>query len=86
MPVPGEPPLRVPAGFAEDQAKYEPGLQALVDGLEDAAKPEDVRRMLMRISGVGNNDADAMTETFTRLQALYEAGKNHIWPYTLCAI
>jgi hypothetical protein len=81
--VPDEPPLRVPAGFAEDQAKYEPGLKALTDGLDDSASPTEIRRTLLRISGVTEADATAMAETFERLLALYKTGRNHIWPFVL---
>jgi hypothetical protein len=73
----------VPAGFAEDQAKYEPGLRALTDGLNDDASPTNIRQALLRIHGVTSQDADAMVETFERLTTLYKAGKNHIWPYVL---
>ena len=31
--VPNERPLRIPAGFAEDQARFEPGLQVLDNGV-----------------------------------------------------
>ena len=83
VPVPGEPPLRVPAGFAEDQAKYEPGLRTLTEGLDDDASPEAIRRALLRIEGVSTADAAAMAETFARLSVLYKSGRNHIWPYVL---
>ncbi len=33
VPVPDEAPLHIPAGFAEDQAKFEPGLRVLEEGL-----------------------------------------------------
>jgi hypothetical protein len=81
--VPDERPLRMPAGFAEDQAKYEPGLRALTEGLNDKASPANIRQALLRIHGVTAPDADAMVETFDRLTTLYKAGKNHIWPYVL---
>jgi SAM-dependent methyltransferase len=83
FPVPNESPLRVPAGFAEDQAKYEPGLQTLTEGLSDNASPAEIRRSLLRISGVDEADATAMAETFERLLTLYKSGRNHIWPYVL---
>jgi hypothetical protein len=81
--VPDERPLRVPAGFAEDQAKYEPGLRTLTEGLNDESSPANIRQSLLRIHGVTAADADAMAETFDRLKTLYKAGKNHIWPYVL---
>jgi hypothetical protein len=81
--VPDEPPLRVPAGFAEDQAKYEPGLKALTEGLDDNASPAEIRRTLLRISGVTEADAAAMAATYERLLELYKTGRNHIWPFVL---
>ncbi len=81
--VPNEQPLRVPAGFAEDQAKYEPGLQVLTEGLNDEASPARIRQALLRIHGVTSEDADAMVTTFDRLLGLYKSGRNHIWPYVL---
>ena len=81
--VPDERPLRVPAGFAQDQAKYEPGLRVLTEGLEDRATPAQIRQALLRIQDVTSDDADAMVGTFERLLALYDAGRNHIWPYVL---
>ncbi len=81
--VPDEQPLRVPAGFAEDQAKYEPGLQVLAEGLDDEASPARIRQDLLRIHGVSPEDADAMVVTFDRLRGLYKSGRNHIWPYIL---
>ena len=83
VPVPGEQPLRVPTGFAENHTKYEAGLQTLAEGLEDAAPPEEIRRALLRIEGVGAEDAAAMTAIFERLLGLYRAGRDHIWPYVL---
>jgi hypothetical protein len=83
VPVPDEQPLRVPAGFAEDQAKYDSGLRTLIEGLDDNAEPAEVRRALLRISGVTEDDVAAMGEMFERLLSLYKAGRNHIWPFVL---
>ena len=81
--VPENPSLRIPVGFAEDQALFEPGLQVLTDGLHDAATPARVRRDLLRIPGVTEDDAAAMARTFEQLQGLYRAGRDGIWPYVL---
>jgi hypothetical protein len=83
VPVPNERALRIPAGVAEDQAVYEPGLRTLTDGLDDNATPEEIRRRLLRLPGVTDPDANEMATTFERLQALYRSGRNHIWPYVL---
>ncbi len=83
VPVPDSAPLHIPVGFAEDQALFEPGLQALTEGLRDNAEPARVRRDLLRIPGAAAADAEAMTRTFGQLQALYRAGRNGIWPYVL---
>ncbi|MDP3746352.1 MAG: N-6 DNA methylase [Phenylobacterium sp.] len=79
--VPNEQPLQVPTGFAEDQALFEQGLDVLSQGLRDDATPEAVGRQLLRISGAAPADADALTGTFARLQALYRAGRNGIWVF-----
>lgn len=39
LPVPGEGPLHIPAGIAEDQSRFEPALRELSQGLEDDAEP-----------------------------------------------
>ncbi len=79
--VPGEAPLQIPAGFAQDQAVFEQGLDALSQGLADDAAPETVGRALRRIQGAEPADADALASTFARLQALYRAGRNGIWTF-----
>lgn len=79
--VPGDPPLQIPAGFAEDQDLFEQGLEALNQGLRDEATPEAVGRALTRIEGASPADAVAMAETFGRLQSLYRAGRNGIWTF-----
>jgi hypothetical protein len=79
--VPGEAPLQIPAGFAEDQAVFEQGLDALNQGIADNATPEAVGRALRRIEGAARADADALAATFAQLQALYRAGRNGIWTF-----
>jgi hypothetical protein len=79
--VPDDKPLQMPTGFAEDQALFEQGLDVLSQGLRDDATPDAVGRQLLRISGAAPADADALTETFARLQALYRAGRNGIWVF-----
>jgi SAM-dependent methyltransferase len=70
LPVPDEAPLHVPAGFAEDQARFDRGVQALSQGLQDRATPAQIERSLARIDGVAADDAAAMTGTFVRLREL----------------
>ncbi len=79
--VPGDTPLQIPAGFAEDQAAFEQGLDALNQGIADDATPEAVGRALRRIEGAAPADAEALAATFARLQALYRAGRNGIWTF-----
>ena len=83
VPVPDEPPLVIPADFAQDQAAFDTGLQVLRDGLARNAGIGEVGASLARIPGVRAADARAMAATYGRLLALYQAGKNHIWPYVL---
>jgi SAM-dependent methyltransferase len=81
--VPAEPPLRVPAGFAEDQARLEEGVQAIRDGLERDEAPAAVRRRLARLPGVPAADLDAMAATYGRILDLHRAGRDGIWPFVL---
>jgi hypothetical protein len=81
--VPDEPPLHVPAGFAEDQARFDRGLQTLSRGLQEAATPEQIERALFRIGGVAERDAAAMADTYERLRDLCRTGRNGIWPFVL---
>jgi len=81
--VPDEPPLRLPAGFAEDQARLDAGVQAFKAGLERGAPVATVRAELARLPGAAERDVAAMTETYRRLLALYRAGRDGIWPFVL---
>lgn len=81
--VPDEPPLVIPAGFAESEARFDPGVQALADGLHDGADPESVEGRLRRIEGVTRADAAAMAATYARLRTLYRSGKDGIWPFVM---
>ena len=83
LPVPGEGPLHVPAGIAEDQSRFEPALRELSQGLEDDAEPERVEQALARIAGVLPADAAMLAQTFARIRSLKRAGRNGIWPFIL---
>ena len=83
LPVPGEGPLHVPAGIAEDHAKFDPALRELAEGLDTDAAPEQVERALVRIEGVAAADAAVLAATFGRLRSLKQAGRNGIWPFIL---
>ncbi len=79
--VPDDAPLHIPAGFAEDQAVFEHGLDALNHGLRHDSSTRAVERALRRIEGANPADAAALAATFTQLQALYRAGRNGIWTF-----
>jgi SAM-dependent methyltransferase len=79
--VPDDKPLQIPAGLAEDQAVFETALDTIQQGLTDNAAPQSVGRALRQIEGARPGDAEAMTATFTQLQALYRAGRNGIWTF-----
>src|SRR5262249_16934838 len=83
VPVPDDAPLHVPAGFAEDQARFDRGVQTLAHGLQTGATPAQVARSLGRIDGVAAPDAAAMAETYEHLRELYRIGRNGIWPFVL---
>ena len=81
--VPGEPPLQVPTGFAEDQARFEHALDEMNQGLRDEDDPEAVGRRLARIAGATPADATRLAVTFGQMQALYRSGRNGIWTFVL---
>jgi hypothetical protein len=81
--VPDDSPLHIPTGFAEDQARFEYGLQTFSHGLEESATAAQVERQLLRFDGVAERDAAAMAETYARLRELYRTGRNGIWPFVL---
>lgn len=81
--VPGGKALRIPAGFAEEQEKFETGLRILTDALASRESQASVERKLARIPGIAAADAAAMADTCMQLQQLYESGRNGIWPYVL---
>ncbi|TBR21180.1 SAM-dependent DNA methyltransferase [bacterium] len=81
--VPGEQPLQVPTGFAEDQALFEQALDILAQGLRDEATPAAVSDRLARLPGAVETEVDALADTFERLQSLYRAGRNGIWVFVL---
>jgi methylase of polypeptide subunit release factors len=83
LPVPDEAPLHVPAGFAEDQARFDRGLQTLSQGLQEEMTPDQIERALFRIGGVAERDAAAIADTYERLRELYQSGCNGIWPFIL---
>ena len=83
VPVPDDTPLHVPAGFAEDQARFDHGLQTLAYGLQEGASAVQVETSLARIEGVAARDASAMADTYGRLRELYDTGRNGIWPFVL---
>jgi hypothetical protein len=63
VPVPDDAPLHVPAGFAEDQARFDYGLQTLTHGLQEGASPAQIEGSLLRIEGVAAQDAATMADT-----------------------
>lgn len=81
--VPDESPLHIPTGFAEDQARFEYGLQTFSHGLDESATAAQIERQLLRFDGVTERNAAAMAETYGRLHELYETGRNGIWPFVL---
>jgi hypothetical protein len=83
VPVPDEAPLHVPAGFAEDQARFDRGLQTLAHGLQENATAAQIEHSFLRIEGVAAPDAAALAETYLRLRQLYDTGRNGIWPFVL---
>lgn len=80
--VPEEAPIVIPAGFAENQAAYDTGIAALQDALRVGGE-EGLVAALRRHEGVTEADARAMVAPYRRLRALYEAGRDDVWPFVL---
>ncbi|MGE0668786.1 MAG: N-6 DNA methylase [Sphingomonadales bacterium] len=80
--VPGDPPLRIPAGLASDQRLFEHALDELNRGLDSLSEPATVQDAITR-AGADPADAAVLAETFAQLKELYLAGRNHIWTFIL---
>lgn len=81
--VPDDRPITIPSGFAENQAAYDAGLSQAMDVLKEGGDARGFVAGLKRLPGVTAADAAAMAEPFTRLKALYDAGRDDIWPFVL---
>lgn len=79
---PNDPPLRIPAGLASDQALFERALDELNRGLDALAEPETIRDAILR-AGATVEDATLLGTTFAQLKQLYLEGRNHIWTFIL---
>lgn len=81
--VPGAAPLRVPVGFAEQQAAFDHGLSEF-----DALLPRHDGRaaflaLLRRNPEISAADAEGMAQVFAQVQDLYAQGRNGIWGFVL---
>jgi SAM-dependent methyltransferase len=80
--VPGDPPLRIPAGLASDQNLFELALDELNRGLQTLAEPEAIRDAMVR-AGAVPGDAAILAQTFAQLKQLYLDDRNGIWTFVL---
>jgi hypothetical protein len=81
--VPDESPITIPGGFAENEAIYDAGLSQAMSALRAGSDDRAFVAALRRLPGVTEADATAMAEPFRRLKALYESGRDDIWPFVL---
>lgn len=81
--VPDESPIVIPGGFAENVAAYDAGLSQAMGALRAGGDEGAFAAALRRLPGVTAADAQAMVEPFRRLKALYESGRDDIWPFVL---
>ena len=81
--VPDEPPITIPRGFAENEVVYDAGLSQVMSALRAGSDDRAFVAALRRLPGVTAADAQAMAEPFRRLKALYESGRDDIWPFVL---
>ena len=80
--VPGDPPLRIPAGLASDQNLFELALDELNRGLQTLAEPDAIRDAMVR-AGAVPGDAAILAQTFAQLKQLYLDDRNGIWTFVL---
>ncbi len=80
--VPGDPPLRIPAGLASDQYLFELALDELNRGLQTLAEPDAIRDAMVR-AGAVPGDAAILAQTFAQLKQLYLDDRNGIWTFVL---
>lgn len=81
--VPDESPITIPGGFAENEAVYDAGLSQAMSALRAGDDDRAFTAALRRLPGVTEADATAMAEPFRRLKALYDTGRDDIWPFVL---
>ena len=80
--VPGDPPLRIPAGLASDQNLFELALDELNRGLQTLAEPDAIRDAMVR-AGAMPGDSAILAQTFAQLKQLYLDDRNGIWTFVL---
>jgi hypothetical protein len=81
--VPGAAPLRVPVGFAEQQAAFDHGLSEFDALLPRPDGKAAFLALLRRNPEISAADAKGMAEVFAQVQDLYAQGRNGIWGFVL---
>ena len=85
--VPDGPELHFPAHIAEDAARFDAIVRAMVDYSEPPAAPAvsvaDFRGWLRQHGITDASDIRTLERTYEDMAALRQAGRNHIWGYVL---
>ncbi len=82
--VPDGPVLHFPAHVAEDAARFDATVQAMIEYSEPPAAPAAGFRGWLRKHGITDSrDIETLDRTYEHIAALRQAGRNHIWGYVL---
>lgn len=80
--VPGEPPLRFPGSVAGDPALLEAVLNRMRE-LGDRNAPTRSFQSWMNTRSLPDVDRRILTESYERMRALHQSGRDHIWTYVV---
>jgi hypothetical protein len=79
--VPGEPPLIFPGSVASDPLLLDSVLRTMLQLADQRASTRAFQAWLNANTNLGENDRRILTDSYTHMRTLHEAGRNHIWTY-----
>lgn len=79
--VPGEPPLRFPSSVAGDPILLDAVLRSMRQLADQRASMRSFESWLNANTTLVDTDRRILVESYERMRALHESGRNHIWTY-----
>jgi hypothetical protein len=79
--VPGEPPFRFPSSVAGDPTLLDLVLRSMRQLADQSASTHSFESWLNANTSLANADRRILVESYERMRALHESGRNHIWTY-----